>query len=1065
MRYIADFHIHSKYSRATSRDCVPEMLELWARRKGLDLIGTGDFTHPAWRQTLKEMLEPAEEGLYVLKDAYRVDSHALSASGSGKPFDGAVDSDALRPRFILSTEISSIYKKNGKTRKVHNVILLPSLEAADALALRLEQIGNLHSDGRPILGLDSRDLLEITLEICPEAIFIPAHIWTPHFSLFGAYSGFDRIEECFEDLTPHIHALETGLSSDPAMNWRLSALDSFTLVSNSDAHSPGKLAREANLFDTELSYAAIGHALSHPETEAFQGTLEFYPEEGKYHLDGHRNCKVCLKPSETIQAAGVCPVCGRRITVGVLHRVEDLADRGEGYRPPLAKDFESIMPLPETIAASLGLTAASKKVQSLYEAMLKALGAELDIIRQVPIEDVRQAGGPCVAEGIRRLRTGEVQWAPGYDGEYGKAVLLSAEEISEYSGQLHFFDLGAAPKACAAKKPAAPAQAPTVPAEEAAVIEPQAAEHYGLNAEQWAAASAQERAVAVIAGPGTGKTRTLVEHIRYLLEEQKVAPEHITAVTFTNKAAAEMRQRLQQTLANKRKAAKVHIGTFHSLCLELLTQWQGSVTLVDAAQGLAVAQEVGQALGLAQSAKAWQQAISRRKNGLPDEGETWPEALFAGYQEKLTEAQALDFDDLLLKTLAAFAGEMAAPEARAARKRFDYLLVDEFQDINAVQLQLLLAWSEMNQQLFVIGDPDQAIYGFRGADAQCFQKLAEDLGQPREIRLTQNYRSTPEILGCALPVIDQLPLSSGKRQAAANRPSGRKVQVLMADTPFAEALYVAKMINQLVGGMDMLDAHQQHSGPVREQALGFSDIAVLYRTHRQAAVLEDCLQKEGIPYVVTGRDNFLDDAEVRLALAFFRHMLAPQEAISARQALTGLGAERLAALEEGWREVKWAKEKPWKLVDRWITENDLVQSTALAHLRNTALTHKTLAVCLQNLALGQEGDIRRSGGKVYHSDAVTLSTLHGAKGLEFPAVFLCGVKEGSIPLRSFHAPADLDEERRLFYVGLTRAQEELVILTSTEEPSSFLDAMPEAVLERGAVPAKPALAYQQLDLF
>ena len=481
--------------------------------------------------------------------------------------------------------------------------------------------------------------------------------------------------------------------------------------------------------------------------------------------------------------------------------------------------------------------------------------------------------------------------------------------------------------------------------------------------------------------------------------------------------------------------------------------------LVDAAQGLAVAEEAGRPLGLAQSAKVWQQAISRRKNGLPEK-ESWPETLFIGYQDKLAAAGALDFDDLLLETLAAFADE--TPEVGAARQRFDYLLVDEFQDINAVQLQLLLAWSQANQQLFVIGDPDQAIYGFRGADAQCFEKLAQALGQPREIRLTENYRSTPEILGCALSVIDRLPLAGGKRQLEADRPAGRKVQLLTADTPFAEALYVAKTIDQLVGGLDMLDAHQQSE---REQTLGFSDIAVLYRTHRQAALLEECLQKEGIPYVVAGRDSFLDDAEVRLALAFFRHMLAPTDIISARQALTALGAERLAELENAWRDVKWAKEKPWKLVERWMAENDLTESTALAYLRNTALTHKTLGELLPNLALGQEGDIRRSGGKVYHSDAVTLSTLHGAKGLEFPAVFLCGVKAGSIPLQGVRSTVDLDEERRLFYVGLTRAQEELILLTSRAEPSPFLDDMPERLTERGAVPAKPAQTYQQLDLF
>ena len=291
--YIADLHIHSKYSRATSRDCVPEQLDLWARRKGIDLLGTGDFTHPAWRKELEEKLIPAEEGLYRLRD----ELCQQPAGVAGEP---------RQPRFVLSGEISSIYKKNGKVRKVHNVILLPSLEAADILAHKLEAIGNIHSDGRPILGLDSRDLLEITLESCPDAVFIPAHIWTPHFSLFGAFSGFDTIEECFEDLTPYIHALETGLSSDPPMNWQISALDGYTLVSNSDAHSPKKLGREANLLEGPVSYPALSHAIQ--TGEGFAGTLEFFPEEGKYHWDGHRNCGVCLEPSQTDQYEGRCPV-------------------------------------------------------------------------------------------------------------------------------------------------------------------------------------------------------------------------------------------------------------------------------------------------------------------------------------------------------------------------------------------------------------------------------------------------------------------------------------------------------------------------------------------------------------------------------------------------------------------------------------------------------------------------------------------------------------------------------------------------------------------------------------
>ena len=313
--YFADLHIHSRFSRATSRDCDLPHLDWWARRKGITLIGTGDFTHPAWRAELRDQLEPAGEGVYALR------SHLRLAEGAPGP----------TPRFVVSGEISCIYKHHGRTRKVHNLILLPSLEAAEELAARLESVGNIRSDGRPILGLDSRDLLELTLDTCPEAEFIPAHIWTPHFSMFGAFSGFDTMEECFGDLTPHIHAVETGLSSDPPMNWRVSALDGLTLVSHSDAHSPARLGREADLLDTGVSYPELVWALR--TGQGFAGTVEFFPEEGKYHLDGHRNCGVCLTPAQTMERGGLCPVCGKKLTIGVEHRVEELADRPAGFRP------------------------------------------------------------------------------------------------------------------------------------------------------------------------------------------------------------------------------------------------------------------------------------------------------------------------------------------------------------------------------------------------------------------------------------------------------------------------------------------------------------------------------------------------------------------------------------------------------------------------------------------------------------------------------------------------------------------------------------------------------------
>ena len=408
MKMIADLHIHSRFSMATSKEGTPENMDFWARKKGISLIGTGDFTHPVWREELKERLVSEGNGLYRLRDEY-VKEESRKFPGEGT-------------RFVVSGEISSIYKKNGKTRKVHNVILLPSLEAADAMAQRLEKIGNIHSDGRPILGLDSHDLLEMMLDVCPEGILIPAHIWTPHFSVLGAKSGFDSVEECFEELAPYIHALETGLSSDPAMNWRISKLDRYQLVSNSDAHSPSKLGREANLLDIDCSYEGLYQAIQ--TGQGLEGTVEFFPEEGKYHFDGHRKCGVSLSPVEAERLGGICPVCGKKLTMGVDHRVEQLADRAEGFVKKDGKKYESLVPLPEVISACMGYSTASKKVQGCFEQMIQTLGTEFDILRNVPSEDIKSCAGERIAEGIENVRTGNVKRIPGYDGEYGKIELF-----------------------------------------------------------------------------------------------------------------------------------------------------------------------------------------------------------------------------------------------------------------------------------------------------------------------------------------------------------------------------------------------------------------------------------------------------------------------------------------------------------------------------------------------------------------------------------------------------------------------------------------------------------------
>lgn len=539
------------------------------QKKGIDMVGTGDFTHPAWREELKEKLEPAEDGLYTLKDEYRIMD--------------AVAPDNRKPRFVLTGEISSIYKKNEKVRKVHSLLLLPGLEEADRLARRLELIGNIHSDGRPILGLDCRDLLEIMLETVPEGVYVPAHIWTPHFSMFGAFSGFDTIEECFEDMTPYIHALETGLSSDPPMNWRISALDSYQLISNSDAHSPAKLGREANLFQIPLSYGGLAEAIS--TGNGLEGTIEFFPEEGKYHFDGHRKCSLCISPSEAAAYGNICPVCGKKLTIGVLHRVEQLADREEDFVLSGAKPFESLVPLPEVIGACTGKSAASKKVLEQYESMLVKLGSEFEILRNIPVEDIKKAAGASVAEGIHRLREGKVERTPGFDGEYGTIKLLTLSEIDGLEGQLSFFmeegiqekkkavgNDTKSDKISASAREQGSGSEIDKDAKEKDIIRGNAEELHknSLSPAQQEAVSVRDRAVAVIAGPGAGKTRTLISRICNLLEDRKIRPSEITAVTFTNKAAEEMRSRLEKLSGGKRISKELCIGTFHGICSKIL---------------------------------------------------------------------------------------------------------------------------------------------------------------------------------------------------------------------------------------------------------------------------------------------------------------------------------------------------------------------------------------------------------------------------------------------------------------------------------------------------------------
>ncbi len=406
MKIVADFHVHSKYSRATSPQMNLETIAKWAGWKGINLVGTGDFTHPFWFNELKNKLVEKEEGIFAL--------------------------DGSEVRFILTAEISSIYTQGGRGRKIHTVIFAPSLKTVAAINNKLSSIGNLYADGRPILGLSAHDLAQIILEIDERCWIIPAHIWTPWFSLFGSNSGFDSIKECFGDMSEHIHAVETGLSSDPPMNWRLSQLDPITLISCSDAHSPANLGRELTVFDLPtFSYDEIARALKTKDPKRILYTIEFFPEEGKYHFDGHRNCGIRFSPSETKKHNQVCPKCGRPITVGVLNRVEQLADRPEGFKPENAIPYKNLVRLDQVIAEGLGIKSASKKVLEEYQKLISAVGNELDILMETPLEKLANLTYAKIVDGVKRVREGKICIMPGYDGEYGKVTVFSQDEVKD----------------------------------------------------------------------------------------------------------------------------------------------------------------------------------------------------------------------------------------------------------------------------------------------------------------------------------------------------------------------------------------------------------------------------------------------------------------------------------------------------------------------------------------------------------------------------------------------------------------------------------------------------------
>ncbi|WP_460518761.1 UvrD-helicase domain-containing protein [Flindersiella endophytica] len=1028
MLFYADLHIHSKYSRACSKDCDLEHLAWWAQRKGIGLVGTGDFTHPAWYDHLREMLVPAEPGLFRLRPDVESAVERTLPSALRKPV-----------RFMPSVEISTIYKRDDRTRKVHHLIYFPDLEAVARFNTSLGRIGNLGSDGRPILGLDSRDLLEITLESSPDGYLVPAHIWTPWFSALGSKSGFDAIEDCYADLAEHIFAVETGLSSDPPMNWRVSSLDKYRLVSNSDAHSPPALGREASAFDTDLDYYAVRRALA--TGDGFQGSLEFFPEEGKYHADGHRKCDVRLDPAETRAHQGRCPECGKPLTVGVLHRVEALADRPDGERPDGAAGYRNFIQLPEIMGEILGVGPKSKSVMRSIDDLVSRHGSELTIVTETPVDDLARAT-PMLAEAVARLRRGDVIREAGYDGEYGVIRLFEPGEL-DTTGTLFELDLPepAKPQAdkdelvnTVAAAEAVETEAPTLPGTELTGLLD------ALDPDQRAAASAVDGSVLIIAGPGTGKTRTLTHRIAHLVSDLGVPATQCLAITFTRRAAEELGERLGALVPGQRPL----VTTFHGLGLRILREHpelaglSPAFKVADDTARVAILEEV---LG----PRVAQLDFDR----LDDEAK-------AQYQKAMRARDLLDVGELVRLPVDLLTEHPALAERY--RERWRYVSVDEYQDVDETQYRLLRLLVPSDGNLCAIGDPDQAIYRFRGADVGFFLRFGDDYPAATTVRLNRNYRSTRPILTAAGQAIAPSTLVPDRALSPVRRdPDVAPVRLHQAETAEAEASFVARTIDQLLGGSSH---HSLDSGRVdsREDAIGglsFSDIAVLYRTDVQARALVEAFTQSGVPFQKRSHDRLSDRPAVQDIARELRY--ADSEGAGA-----GSLADRIRLVAR-------------VLVDRMSAIDDPreVHQAVDLLMPLAARCDDSAERLLVELATGVEVDSLDP-----RADAVSLLTLHASKGLEFPVVFVVGCEDGLLPFRypgQELSEDEVAEERRLFFVGMTRAQSHLFLSHAKQRlrhgglreqnVSPFLSAIGAGVLERVGEPARQRPRIKQQKLF
>lgn len=1197
MEFIADLHLHSHFSRATAKNLDLENTCKAAMLKGITVAGTGDFTHPGWFKELEDKLEPAEDGLFRLK----------------------ADIDS-KIRFILQCEISSIYKKDGRVRKNHNLIYFPDMSSVRVFNEKLGKIGNITSDGRPILGLDCEKLLEIVLETSEDGFMIPAHIWTPWFSMFGSKSGFDSVEECFGSLAHHIFAVETGLSSDLPMNWRIENLDRMSFISSSDAHSPMFMGRNASSFNTALSYFGIRDALKQISPPgSYVGTIDMHPEEGKYHYDGHRKCNICFNPSETEHHGGICPECGKPLTLGVLYRVQQLASRPEGYIPENRHGYQTIIPLAEILAEICGTGPKTKKVELYYKKALESLGPELDILLKKEIAEIDRAGIPLLSEAIRRMRNNQILMSPGFDGEFGRVTVFAPDEKERLKGDLSIFPLPVTVeqnKKCTEKKEEEPngkikeilSFEKSIPCKKRSTEQEFKLDRKTagtLNKEQQQAIASQNRPLLMEAGPGTGKTRTLTEKIVALITNYHVKPESILALTFTTKAAEEMRQRIAKLLPDSSTGSSIDndlevfgnstknqdqviTATFHGFCLMVLkeyTDYQFAIVddtlrkiLVEQAIKLVYPEDFRQiasskmelAISMLKQGVVLNTGISNDSHVLADSTAQDSDLVkdpckdyylnpsdagslssktsdsskqyitarvLSKYQELLLCYQLVDFEDLMLMTLDLI--QRDSELLSKLKRRFAYVFVDEYQDINSGQYQLIKLIAGDGKHLCVIGDPDQSIYGFRGADNQYFKNFEQDYPDTEKIIFKRNYRSTETILEASFQMITKrednrnslinsdldhtdyqnISKTAGlfatktaetlkpmqtqvqKEKLFSGIQGERQIHILEAASEEAQAVMIGKTIERIVGGISMFSMDAGKADSALEHEYSFSDIAVLYRTKKQSELLSKVLEKAGIPFQTADSENLFLQKGIKELISSIRILLDRGTLYDLEVIFDHLKCATGAVTREKlktWFYNNPDPDRPISILHRLqiLSESENSKIKAIKSLADTNMMPvpnigKNIKIKIVECAEKLLGLYNQSRGKStseilklaiieldiekvfsksqksletankiikeaekypdparfyeyivmkkdidtieYQAEKVSLMTMHSAKGLEFKVVFIAGCEKGLIPFCNYDGECEnIDEERRLFYVAMTRA-EELLYLCHTKK--------------------------------